>query len=263
MDRNTFDRLCRILYERGGLRIGKVLGVAEQVAMFLGVLAHHTKNRIVGFQFSRSGAIVSYYVNKVLCVVLSLYPMLLAKPTPVTEDCEDSRWKWFKGCLGALDGTHILVLVSSTEKPRYWTRKGQIATNIVAVCDRNMQFVYVLTGCYYYLCDNGYANSNGFLTPFRGVRYHLKEWGPGTEIRANMKDMPDCSCGIGKMVRRTAGKTAMNPGRKYWKCPVGGQHSGSFMWCDERANYTAAREATSEVDSKSYFDQKVNAIGQK
>ncbi|XP_042007531.1 uncharacterized protein LOC121756135 [Salvia splendens] len=30
----------------------------------------------------------------------------------------------------------------------------------------------------YYLCDNGYANSEGFLTPFKGVRYHLKEWGP-------------------------------------------------------------------------------------
>lgn len=30
----------------------------------------------------------------------------------------------------------------------------------------------------YYLCDNGYANSEGFLTPYKGVRYHLKEWGP-------------------------------------------------------------------------------------
>ncbi|CAN1725466.1 Putative nuclease HARBI1 [Linum perenne] len=29
----------------------------------------------------------------------------------------------------------------------------------------------------YYLCDVGYANCEGFLTPFRGQRYHLKEWG--------------------------------------------------------------------------------------
>ncbi|CAN1215408.1 Protein ALP1-like [Linum perenne] len=29
----------------------------------------------------------------------------------------------------------------------------------------------------YYLCDAGYANCEGFLTPFRGQRYHLKEWG--------------------------------------------------------------------------------------
>lgn len=37
----------------------------------------------------------------------------------------------------------------------------------------------------YYLCDNGYANSEGFLTPYKGVRYHLKEWGPATERPQN------------------------------------------------------------------------------
>ncbi|CAN0918096.1 Putative nuclease HARBI1, partial [Linum grandiflorum] len=31
----------------------------------------------------------------------------------------------------------------------------------------------------YYLADAGYTNCEGFLTPFRGQRYHLKEWGPG------------------------------------------------------------------------------------
>ncbi|KAL0355842.1 UNVERIFIED_CONTAM: hypothetical protein Sradi_4031100 [Sesamum radiatum] len=31
----------------------------------------------------------------------------------------------------------------------------------------------------YYLCDNGYANREGFLTPYRGVRYYLKEWDRG------------------------------------------------------------------------------------
>ncbi|KAL8556683.1 hypothetical protein ACS0TY_004218 [Phlomoides rotata] len=64
-----------------------------------------------------------------------------------------------------------------------------------------MKFVYVLTGWEgsaadsrvlrnavtrnsglkvpkgnYYLCDNGYPNAEGFLTPYKGVRYHLCEW---------------------------------------------------------------------------------------
>ncbi|KAL8491675.1 hypothetical protein ACS0TY_023319 [Phlomoides rotata] len=30
----------------------------------------------------------------------------------------------------------------------------------------------------YYLCDNGYANSPGFLAPYMSVRYHLSEWSP-------------------------------------------------------------------------------------
>lgn len=37
----------------------------------------------------------------------------------------------------------------------------------------------------YNLCDNGYANSQGFLTPYRGVRYHLKEWGPNADMPQN------------------------------------------------------------------------------
>ncbi|XP_026400217.1 uncharacterized protein LOC113296094 [Papaver somniferum] len=32
---------------------------------------------------------------------------------------------------------------------------------------------------YYYLVDASYPNSGGFLAPFRGQRYHLKEWGQG------------------------------------------------------------------------------------
>ena len=50
------------------------------------------------------------------------------------------------GCLGALDGTRINVLVSASDKPRYRNRKGQIATNTLVACDRNMQFVYFLPG---------------------------------------------------------------------------------------------------------------------
>lgn len=98
MDRNTFGKLCRILAERGGLKIGKCLGIEEQVAIFVGVLAHHNKNRVVRFCFARSGSTVSHYVNTVLGPVLSLHGVLLSKPTPVPDDCIDHQWKWFKVC---------------------------------------------------------------------------------------------------------------------------------------------------------------------
>lgn len=38
------------------------------------------------------------------------------------------------------------------------------------------------------MCDNGYANSPGFLSPYRGVRYHLKEWGPATQRPTNAQE---------------------------------------------------------------------------
>ncbi|KAL1557051.1 hypothetical protein AAHA92_12591 [Salvia divinorum] len=203
MDRNAFGRLCRILRDRCGLVDRRYVRVEEQVAMFLSTLAHHKKTRVVGFDFIRSGHTVSHYVHEVLRGVIHLHSILFVEPSPVDESCEDPRWKWFQGCLGALDGTYINVCVSMTDAPRYRTRKGHIATNTLAVCDRFLRFVYILPGWEgsvadsrvlrdavtrpnglkvpkgaYYLCDNGYANSEGFLTPFKGVRYHLKEWGP-------------------------------------------------------------------------------------
>ena len=38
------------------------------------------------------------------------------------------------------------MLVLNVDKPRYRTRKGKLATNTLAGCDRYMRFVYVLLG---------------------------------------------------------------------------------------------------------------------
>ncbi|XP_057773942.1 uncharacterized protein LOC130993181 [Salvia miltiorrhiza] len=214
MDRNTFGRLCLLLRDLGGLSDGRYIRVEEQVAIFLSILAHHKKNRVVRFDFWRSGQTVSKFVHLVLRAILKLHTVLLVKPVPVPDDCTDNRWRWFKGCLGALDGTYINVLVSNADKPRYRTRKGQISTNTLAVCDRSMKFVYVLPGWEgsaadsrilrnaltrvnglrvpkgsYYLCDNGYANSEGFLAPYKGIRYHLKEWGPNAARPQNSMEL--------------------------------------------------------------------------
>ncbi|XP_057778853.1 uncharacterized protein LOC130997533 isoform X1 [Salvia miltiorrhiza] len=214
MDRRTFARLCVILREQGGLVDGRFVTVEEQVAMFLSVLAHHKKNRVVKFDFWRSGQTISHYVHAVLGAIIRIHHLFLATPEAVPDGCTDPRWRWFKGCLGALDGTYVSVMVGNEDKPRYRTRKGQISTNVLGVCDRQSNFSYVLTGWEgsaadsrvlrdainrphglkvpkgkYYLCDNGYANSDGFLTPFKGVRYHLKEWGPNAARPQNKEEL--------------------------------------------------------------------------
>ncbi|MFQ6656904.1 hypothetical protein Gotur_026816 [Gossypium turneri] len=66
------------------------------------------------------------------------------QPEPITAGSSNTRWKWFKNFLGALDGTHIKIKVPTVDKLRYRTRKGDIATNMLGVCTPDMQFVYVL-----------------------------------------------------------------------------------------------------------------------
>lgn len=96
MDRNTFGKLCRLLKELGGMRDARFVTVEEQVAIFLGILAHHKKSRIVRFEFKRSSYTVSKYVHAVLRALLDIHKKFLAKPDPVTDDSTDSRWKHFK-----------------------------------------------------------------------------------------------------------------------------------------------------------------------
>ncbi|KAG8377496.1 hypothetical protein BUALT_Bualt08G0039000 [Buddleja alternifolia] len=146
MDRNCFGRLCMLLRDVGGLKPTRNVQINEQVAIFLHILGHHTKNRIVKQSYKRSGYTITKHFNSVLNSLLKLYPILLGNPDKISEDSTNETWKWFNGCLGALDETYIPVQVSTTDKARYRNRKGDIAINVLIVCDLNMRFVYVLTG---------------------------------------------------------------------------------------------------------------------
>jgi hypothetical protein len=96
MDRNAFSNLCNILEARGRLKATKHMLVDEQVAMFLYILAHHVKNRIIKHQFRRSGETISRHFKNVLHAVIRLHAEFLKKPEPVPENSTDERWKWFK-----------------------------------------------------------------------------------------------------------------------------------------------------------------------
>jgi hypothetical protein len=83
---------------------------------------------------------------------------------------------------------------------RYRDRKGGITQNVLAVCTFDMRFSYILSGWEgsasdgavfadarrndlvvtpgtYLLADAGFPACDALLVPYRGVRYHLKEWG--------------------------------------------------------------------------------------
>lgn len=105
---------------------------------------------------------------------------------------------YFKDCIGAIDGTHILAKVPVDGIAPFRNRKGSVSQNVFAACNFDLQFAFVLPGWEgsvhnarvlqnaldvgfevpdgkFYLADGGYALRKGFITPYRGVRYHLKE----------------------------------------------------------------------------------------
>ncbi|KAL8553901.1 hypothetical protein ACS0TY_002244 [Phlomoides rotata] len=57
-----------------------------------------------------------------------------------------AEMKSAEGCLGDLDSTYIPVKVAHTDIPRYRNRKGQVSVNVLVICDRNMNSIFILSG---------------------------------------------------------------------------------------------------------------------
>ncbi|MFQ6640395.1 hypothetical protein Gotur_016726 [Gossypium turneri] len=72
MNRIVFFKLCDMLQTLGGLKSSRNMLVDEQVAMFLHIISHHLKNRVIKHHFSRSGKTVSRLFHNVLNAVIPL-----------------------------------------------------------------------------------------------------------------------------------------------------------------------------------------------
>jgi hypothetical protein len=117
-----------------------------------------------------------------------------------------------QNCIGAIDGTHIPISVSPDEAAPFRNRKGTLSQNVMMVGDFDLNFTFVSAGWEgsatdarvlrsarnsgfhvpagkFYLVDGGYANTSSFLAPYRGVRYHLKEFGAGRRRPRNYKEL--------------------------------------------------------------------------
>ena len=130
------------------------------------------------------------------------------KPLPANETPPEIKgnpklYPYFKDCRGAIDGSHFDAWVHEESIPRYRNRKGGVTQNVLAACDFDLKFIYILSGwegsaadsrifeyargkdlglppgCYY-LADAGFPLCDILMTPYRGKRYHLKEWGKST-----------------------------------------------------------------------------------
>ncbi|KAE8221882.1 hypothetical protein CF326_g8476, partial [Tilletia indica] len=114
--------------------------------------------------------------------------------------------------VGAIDGSHVRAHAPTVERDRFWNRKGWTSFNVLAACDFDLCFTYVLSGWEgsasdsflwaralegglqlatgkQLLGDAGFGFSDKLLIPYRGVRYHLKEYATGTRRPRNAKEV--------------------------------------------------------------------------
>ncbi|KAL1214451.1 hypothetical protein V5N11_033678 [Cardamine amara subsp. amara] len=73
----------------------------------------------------------------------------MVKPELVVPDKirESTRfYPYFKNCVGAIDGTHIFAMVANKDAAAFRNRKGDISQNVLAACNFDLEFIYVLSG---------------------------------------------------------------------------------------------------------------------
>ncbi|XP_016490534.2 uncharacterized protein LOC107810288 [Nicotiana tabacum] len=144
----TFIGLCEILVREGGLRPTLRTTIEEQVAKALYLLAHNVTNRELAFFFRRSGESVSRYFHTVLRAILRLYEKIIKQP----------------------DGFHVPSEIASTG----W--EGTASDSRIVKEALNKQDPLRIPEGKYYIVDAGFMLRSGLITPYRGERYHLKEY---------------------------------------------------------------------------------------
>ncbi|BBH05547.1 transposable element gene [Prunus dulcis] len=79
----------------------------------------------------------------------TIAPEMLAKPgSAIPAKIRESTrfYPYFKDCIGAIDGTHIPTMVTGRDVSSYRNRHGTISQNVLAACNFDLEFIYVLSG---------------------------------------------------------------------------------------------------------------------
>ncbi|XP_034692549.1 uncharacterized protein LOC117919450 [Vitis riparia] len=219
MDKHVFHKLCDTLRQRGMLRDTAGVMIEEQLAIFLNIIGHNERNRVIQERFQHSGETISRHFNNVLKAIKSLSREFL-QPPPLSTPPEILRnnrfYPYFKDCIGVIDGMHIPAHVPAKDQSRFRNRKGILSQNVLAACTFDLQFIFVYPGWEgsvadsrvlravlddpdqnfpnipegkYYLVDSGYSNIEGFIAPYQGVRYHLHEYRGANQLPRSAKEL--------------------------------------------------------------------------
>ncbi|KAG7583611.1 Nucleic acid-binding OB-fold [Arabidopsis suecica] len=204
----VFLDLCETIEKKYNMRSSQNVSVRESVAIFLYICGHNATQRSIMRMFGHSQETICRKFHEVLnAMELMAIDTFKPDPTNLTQvhpklQSDRRYWPYFKGFVGAMDGTHVPAMVSGRDQQRYWNRKSVCSMNILAVSNFDMLFTYIYVGIpgsahdakvlslamegdpnfphpptgKYYLVDSGYALCRGYLGPYRQTRYHQNQF---------------------------------------------------------------------------------------
>ncbi|KAG8379279.1 hypothetical protein BUALT_Bualt07G0072000 [Buddleja alternifolia] len=168
MEKHVFLRLAKELRQRNLLDDSREVSVEEQSATFLMTIAHNERNRILQERFQHSGETISCRFNTVL-KALARFSMSIIVPPSFEEIASyihnnNKYWPHFKFTfIWAGYGKELLMIIAYLMK---------------LLTSPSLKSPMPPKGKYY-VVDAGYPNMSGFLAPYKGVRYHVKQFQRG------------------------------------------------------------------------------------
>lgn len=181
-------------------------------------MTNASSNRRIKHEWQHSGSTISLAIHDVASAIRKCHTRLITKPRegdPVHPKILSSNkyWPWFRDCIGAWDGTHIPAIVSGEDAPLFRNRKGFTSQNVLLGCNFDLEAFGIYAGwegCAhdsrmfhrartkpswprvdgkFSLVDGGLPNTAESLGPYRGVRYHLREFGSGNRAPQNREEL--------------------------------------------------------------------------
>ncbi|CAA0838957.1 Unknown protein [Striga hermonthica] len=197
MNKKVFKFLCQEIKQTGchGDERQQKVRIQESVAVFLHTIKGHQRHRRAAESFNRSTKTISNYVHIMVTALCKLAPKYIRPPdfNRVPDWIRKNRYlyPYFKDCIGAIDGTIIPAWIPEQDHGKYRCRKGSANDARIfaeTLTDPTNTFPWPPEGKYY-VVDSGYANIPGFLSPYRGDRYHLPEWIRSNQTPQNAREL--------------------------------------------------------------------------
>ena len=213
MDRETFLLFLHVLKDQCGLTDGDEISGCIKVMIFIQALKGFSI-RAIGEHWNSSLSTVHLAIREVVgCLINNQHLFFVSVKDDRHPILDNPKYfPYFNGCKGALDGTFVDANIHPDYEGPFRNRKGNISQNVLGIVDFDMKFTYVLAGWEgsvhdsrvlddavlkglhipvdgFYLGDAAYTLKRWCLIPYRGVRYHLKEWGRANERPANSREL--------------------------------------------------------------------------
>ncbi|XP_024969646.1 uncharacterized protein LOC112509010 [Cynara cardunculus var. scolymus] len=168
LSREAYILLCNHFRQGNWMKDSRHVSVEEKMAIFLTMIGHNERYRVIKRRFQRSTRTVHVCFHEVLLGMMEFTREIVVPTTSDTTLNTSSHQRRlreiFPGAIGALNGTLIHAIVPASHQTAYRGRGG-------GRCYQNVLGIYK-----YYLCDVAYANARGFLPPYRNTRYWLADF---------------------------------------------------------------------------------------